>query len=264
MEISKKSWHYRLWQFLVKREGMLRPSFLSYNSQTNGDWDEKHIPTSLCPYVNRLAFYFLMQIPFVVALFAVAFFVISMLLAVNLKAAYTLLMYGFAPFIAKDVPVDLAVGFFMLMVETVVATIFAIVKINKWYRRKYYWSNTSTPVDRVLDAVSDSVSVFVSPITGTWRLVSAYMSAHHDKVCPSLTFTDNTEAQIQREAEFNSQIDERVERINEVAGDVANVDGRLLEKFADAQPTSVPNVPAAAKKKKRFYKPKAPVLPSNK
>lgn len=158
MKISKSSWHYRLWRYIVF-------------GQTTGaaeHWFVSGVPTSLCPYVNRLFMYFFVQLPALIAI-GVGVTVPVVLGVVQFIASGNL--------VPKFHEALVFVVFMIYIALLFAAALFFAIEWANDVRRKADIHIPAVPMPR---AAKDTAS-----------LAREYFHAVHKKICPRIEVVDD-------------------------------------------------------------------------
>lgn len=170
MNISKQSWHYRMWMFLLNNSPVikfhadeleLRTWVEDNDDWTRGHW-EYHPPKNLCQYVNRLPWF----------LFVSLLFFSFIALCVGILFVW--------PFM--DLFLDLWYGQMFFGNLTIVAVIWLtlIVGLLLAFLHLVYIANGKKDTNVLYKAAS-----IVGP---TYELISTYISDRHNKICRKLEF----------------------------------------------------------------------------
>ena len=168
MNISTTSWHYRLWNHLIfDQSGVATSTWFAEGAFGT------HIPTALCPYINRLLAYFFIQLPGIVFLGVMA---TSPLI---LGPMQWIISGKFLP----DTPSSLFEG--------IVFVIFALYVIAAGILMfLILWEIISRRIRKSVNGQSITPKAF----TETVGIASAYYNAVHNKVCPMITFVDDQDS----------------------------------------------------------------------
>lgn len=179
MNISKNSWHYRLWMFCLTKSPIIRffgqhEMFRTWvddpiqNEDTvwrwNGHW-EYHPPRNLCEYINRLPLMLLITL------------IIAVLVAMLISAAFVV------PFM--ELALDLWFGqlFFGDLTILAFAWLFtgAVFGVLFYLYHKY---KNSMHMPKVVNGA-------VEKVAPTFDVISTYIKDRHDKICRKLDFKDS-------------------------------------------------------------------------
>lgn len=179
MNISKNSWHYRMWMFCLTKSPIIRffgqhEMFRTWvddpiqNEDTdwrwNGHW-EYHPPQNLCEYINRLPLMLLITL------------ITAVLVAMLISAAFVL------PFM--DLALDLWFGqlFFGDLTILAFAWLFTGAVFGVLYLYHKYKNSVHMPkvVKRAVEKV----------VTPSFDVITTYIKDRHDKICRKLDFKDS-------------------------------------------------------------------------
>lgn len=181
---------YRLWIYILAKS-LIPMWFVKYNG--SGSWydddpktkPESFVPLSLCPFLNRLAIYFLIQVP----MMFIGFGILSMIV---LGSQIHLLMAWFITgdlFTAFDILDDAVggVGVMFIGVELAIVIVITLMMLRAYMRdnSKKKWVQC---VYSASDAIGETPRLFFKPVLYPWHILSMWYEARHDKFCPTLTF----------------------------------------------------------------------------
>jgi len=162
MKISNTSWHYRLWNYICDMQTF----------RVTSHWFTDSVPRSLCPYVDLLLVYFLVQVP--------------LLIFGGYMAAAPLVLGPLQWF---------ATGNFMPEFEI---SIFDALSFALWFiycivggtllGGFVLFKGAELCSDNVAPTFKDAVTKLRE--TSTVSLAVSYFDAVHSKICPSITIVD--------------------------------------------------------------------------
>jgi len=175
MNISKNSWHYRMWMFCLTKSPIIRffrdhDTFRTWVKKDDGSDDylkgyyEYHPPLNLCEYINRLPFFITLTMAFasVIALFVGATVVV--------------------PFM--ELALDLWFDQFLFGQTTVLALIWLLIGAAEGLFYLYHKYKNSVHMPKVVNGA-------VEKVAPTFDVVSTYIKDRHDKICRKLDFKDS-------------------------------------------------------------------------
>lgn len=181
MNISKNSWHYRMWMFCLTKSPIIRffrdhDTFRTWDKgiwvKTDDGTDdyikghyEYHPPQNLCEYINRLPLMLLITL------------ITAVLVAMLISAAFVL------PFM--DLALDLWFGqlFFGDLTILAFAWLFTGAVFGVLYLYHKYKNSVHMPkvVKRAVEKV----------VTPSFDVITTYIKDRHDKICRKLDFKDS-------------------------------------------------------------------------
>lgn len=186
---------YRLWIYLISKS-LITPWFIKRETGHYLDEyktePESFIPRSLCPFLNRLVLYFIVQVPII--------FVAGLMMSlITIYSQVDLLMalYVSPGFVAgmelcADSIGGLAViGGILILVEIVVlfVVMYIIIMGKLEANKEKKWAKFALDV---VAAADETPKLFFKPIIYPFGLFKLWYQAHHDKFCPSLSFEQKT------------------------------------------------------------------------
>lgn len=172
MTIRASSWHYRLWTHIIHDQSL----------EFVGTWfaerySRSGIPSSLCPYVNRLFAYFFIQIPTLIVAGTL------LTLPLILGPMQWFITGNFLPDFQTEIPVALVFVIWALYVAAAAGFFLCMVWFQgKMFLEKYF----------VLPTVPGAAKVG-RVVTDTAEIAGAYYDAFHSKVCPMLDVVQDDE-----------------------------------------------------------------------
>lgn len=177
---------YRLWIYILSKS-LIPMWFVKYNG--SGSWydddpktkPESFVPLSLCPFLNRLVIYFLIQVPLMFIGFGCVALIFAGSQILLLMAWFITGDFGDAIRLLEE-PIGVF-GAMFLVAELVVATVFALLTL-KLHMRK----NREKKWVQCVYAATDAPRMFFKPVLYPWHIFSMWYEARHDKFCPTLTF----------------------------------------------------------------------------
>lgn len=179
MNISKNSWHYRLWMICLTKSPLIRlfRDHDTFRTWVEGTWVKNddgtddylkgyyvyHPPLNLCEYINRLPFF--VCITLMVAICFTLF--VGMLVVV--------------PFI--HLTLDLWFGQFLFGELSAIAVMWSVVGFVFGLFYLYHKYKNSVHMPKVVKGA-------VEKVAPTFVVVSTYIKDRHDKICRKLDFKD--------------------------------------------------------------------------
>lgn len=180
MNISKNSWHYRMWMYCLTKSPIIRffRDHDLFRTWFDGTWVKKddgtdvyltghyeyHPPQNLCEYINRLPVFITLTIAFA----SYASFI----------AAATVVV----PFM--ELALDLWFDQFLFGQTTVLALVWLLIGAAAGLLHLYYKYKNSVHMPKVVNGA-------VEKVAPTFDVVSTYIKDRHDKICRKLDFKDS-------------------------------------------------------------------------
>lgn len=166
MNISKQSWHYRMWMFLLNKSPVikfhadeLRTWVEDNDDWTKGHW-EYHPPKNLCQYVNRLPWFLFVSLLF----FSFIALGVGILFVWPFMDLFLDLWYG-QSLGELTIVAQIEIAFLTIIVT--------YITIRKWLNGNEHFG----PVQKAIDAIKP-----------TCELVTTYVRDRHDKICRKIEF----------------------------------------------------------------------------
>lgn len=180
MNISKNSWHYRMWMFCLTKSPIIRffRDHDTFRTWVTGTWVKKddgsddylkgyyeyHPPQNLCEYINRLPFFVCITLMFAIC---IALFVGATVVV---------------PFM--ELALDLWFDQFLFGQTTVLALVWLLIGAAAGSFYLYHKYKNSMHMPKVVKGAAEKVAP-------TFDVVTTYIKDRHDKICRKLDFKDS-------------------------------------------------------------------------